>query len=244
MPMSWSRCIPRSPLPGAALGLLLAFSGPAFAGHLVTFRSGATLEIEGFRMEREVVIFSLPGGGEIGCGTGQISRIDPRPLSAQPSAPSAASASPSSVLPPGSPSPSLAPTEKPHVSPFDPEPGVRALIQRIAPLWGVDPGLVEALVRVESNYDPFAVSPKGAMGLMQLMPRTAARFHVTDAFDPLQNLEGGTRYLSELLTRYGEVRLALAAYNAGEEAVDRYQGMPPYRETRQYVGRILERLRP
>jgi len=108
----------------------------------------------------------------------------------------------------------------------------------------VDPGLVEALVRVESNYDPFAVSPKGAMGLMQLMPRTAERFQVTNAFDPRQNLEGGTRYLSELLTRYGEARLALAAYNAGEQAVDRYQGVPPYHETRQYVGRILESLRP
>ena len=241
--MPWFRRIPRSPRLGTVLGLLLAFSGPAVAGHLVTFRSGATLEIEGFRMEREVVIFSLPGGGEIGCGTRQISRIDPRPSPARPTAPSAAPASPSPMPPAGSVS-TLAPVEKTHVSPLDPEPGVRALIRRIAPLWGVDPGLVEALVRVESNYDPFAVSPKGAMGLMQLMPRTAQRFQVTNAFDPLQNLEGGTRYLSELLTRYGEVRLALAAYNAGEEAVDRYQGMPPYHETRQYVGRILEGIRP
>jgi len=233
----------RSSRLGTALGLLLTFSGPAFAGHLVTFKSGATLEIEGFRMEREVVIFSLPGGGEIGCGTGQISRIDPRPLPARPAVPPASPASPASVAPAGTTTDAV-PTGTTHVSPFDPEPGVRALIRRIAPLWGVDPDLVEALVRVESNYDPFAVSPKGAMGLMQLMPRTAERFQVSNAFDPLQNIEGGTRYLSELLTRYGEVRLALAAYNAGEEAVDRYQGVPPYHETRRYVGRILERLHP
>jgi soluble lytic murein transglycosylase-like protein len=111
---------------------------------------------------------------------------------------------------------------------------------RIARRHGVDDKLVLAVIQVESRYDAFAVSPRGAMGLMQLMPKTAARFEVTNAFDPVQNVEGGVRYLKELLERYsGQVRLALAAYNAGEEAVERHSGIPPYRETVDYVRRVM-----
>jgi soluble lytic murein transglycosylase-like protein len=108
--------------------------------------------------------------------------------------------------------------------------------------------LVHSVVKVESGYNPFAVSPKGALGLMQLTPSTARRFGVSDAFNPVQNLHGGARYLRYLLDRYGEnnTGLALAAYNAGEGAVERYGGVPPYPETRNYlvsVGRAFEQAR-
>jgi len=120
---------------------------------------------------------------------------------------------------------------------------LRGLAARIARKHAVDETLIQAVIEVESRYDAFAVSPRGAMGLMQLMPRTAARFDVRNTFDPIQNVDGGVRYLKELLARYGgEVRLALAAYNAGEDAVDRFGGIPPYPETRQYVVRVLRLL--
>jgi soluble lytic murein transglycosylase-like protein len=114
------------------------------------------------------------------------------------------------------------------------------MASHIARRHGVDESLVHAVIQVESRYDAFAVSPRGAMGLMQLMPRTAARFDVDNVFDPVENVDAGVRYLKELLERYsGQQRLALAAYNAGEEAVERYSGIPPYRETIDYVRRVL-----
>jgi soluble lytic murein transglycosylase-like protein len=105
---------------------------------------------------------------------------------------------------------------------------------------GVPPGLVKAVVHVESSFNPKAVSPRGAAGLMQLMPVTARTLGVDDPFNPWQNIDGGTRYLGKLVRRYaGNLELALAAYNAGEEVVARFGGVPPYRETRYYVQRVL-----
>ncbi|MBW8004896.1 MAG: lytic transglycosylase domain-containing protein [candidate division NC10 bacterium] len=119
---------------------------------------------------------------------------------------------------------------------------LRPMIRSASDRYGVDPRLVEAIIAVESAFDPGAVSPKGAMGLMQLMPETADRYAVQNPFDPLQNISGGIRYLRDLLSRFnGNLRLALAAYNAGETAVNMYQGVPPYRETRTYVKRVLRR---
>jgi hypothetical protein len=115
-------------------------------------------------------------------------------------------------------------------------------IREIAARYAVDPALVEAVIRVESAGNPWAVSRKGAQGLMQLMPQTAYALGVRDAFDPRQNIEGGVRHLRYLIDRYpGDLSLALAAYNAGERAVDQYRGIPPYTETRQYVQRVLGR---
>lgn len=121
-------------------------------------------------------------------------------------------------------------------------------ITRIAYRHGIRPSFVRAVIQAESNYNAAAISPKGAVGLMQLMPGTAVKFGVRNRFDPLQNLEGGVRYLRHLMDQYpGQYHLVLAAYNAGESAVERHRGMPPYRETRQFVPRVVryyDRLRP
>jgi len=115
-----------------------------------------------------------------------------------------------------------------------------ALIERHALDRGLDPRLVRAVVQVESGYNPAAVSNKGAMGLMQLMPETAADLDVTSPFEPDENLRGGTEYLSGLLERFGgDATLALAAYNAGPGAVTRYGGVPPYPETVAYVRNVF-----
>jgi len=119
--------------------------------------------------------------------------------------------------------------------------GVEKLVREAAERHQVDPALVRAVIQTESNWNPSAVSRKGALGLMQLIPTTAQRFGVNDAFSPKQNVDAGVKYLKTLLERYnGNLDLALAAYNAGEGAVDRAHGIPSFRETRNYVQRVQE----
>jgi len=116
-------------------------------------------------------------------------------------------------------------------------------VQQVAPEYRLSPALVLAVMATESNFDPAALSPKNAQGLMQLMPDTARRFKVSRLTDPTQNIRGGMAYLRWLLAYFeGDVALALAGYNAGERAVERYRGVPPYAETRAYVRRILGQL--
>jgi len=113
------------------------------------------------------------------------------------------------------------------------------LVEQTASRYKVDPELVRAIIRVESDYDPKAVSSKGAMGLMQLIPATAQRLGVSNPFDPKQNLEGGVKYLKDLLNLFGgDLSLSLAAYNAGEHSVQRFGGIPAIPETRDYVRKV------
>lgn len=117
---------------------------------------------------------------------------------------------------------------------------VLSLVRKLAPEYGVNPRLVMAVIRTESNFNSGAVSPKNAQGLMQLIPDTSQRFNVKKPFDPEQNIRGGMSYLRWLLAYFeGDVALVAAAYNAGEGAVNRYRGIPPYAETRGYVKRIM-----
>ena len=117
---------------------------------------------------------------------------------------------------------------------------VEGWVNQIAPGYGIDPELVMAVIRAESAFNVSAESNKNAQGLMQLIPETAARFGVTNSWDPIQNIKGGTAYLHWLMRHFdGKVDLVLAAYNAGEGAVERYQGIPPYQETQKYVHKIL-----
>jgi soluble lytic murein transglycosylase-like protein len=138
---------------------------------------------------------------------------------------------------------SIEPEDTFEALPAVPEAPYGELVRAAAQKHGVDEKLIRRVIAAESNFNPQAVSRKQALGLMQLLPKTAARYAVANAFDPAANIDAGTRYLKELLDRYrGDVRLALAAYNAGPEMVDRYGGVPPFRETRHYVQQILATL--
>ena len=141
-------------------------------------------------------------------------------------------------------------TNIPHIPPAQPSappPAANAapyrtlgLVHALARQYDIEPRLIQAIITVESNFNPQAVSRVGAQGLMQLMPDTAARYQVSDPFNPHANIEGGIRYLKDLLRLFpGDLQRVLAAYNAGEQAVQQYGGIPPYPETRRYVERVL-----
>ena len=206
----------------AARLTLLAFflvvrpaAAPASA-ELVLLTTGRTMAVTGHLVEGDRVVLYLPNGGEIVCDRSLIVRIVPDP------------APPTPVLAVAAPPPPPMPAR-----PF------AEIIDAVSVRHGVNPALVYAVIEVESAYRPAARSPKGAMGLMQLMPATVKRYAVTDPFDPTANIEAGTRLLRSLLDRY-DVNSALAAYNAGEGPVRKFDGVPPYPETRRYVAKIRE----
>ncbi len=158
--------------------------------------------------------------------------LQPPPEDAAPAAPAQVARAPKATPLPPLPPPPNAP------------PAIVLFVNLVAPEYKLEPQLVLQVMAVESNFDPLARSPKDARGLMQLLPETAARFGVRNLHDPVQNIRGGMKYLRWLLAYFqGDLSLALAAYNAGERAVERYRGVPPYAETRMYVRKIRANLR-
>ncbi|MBP1634296.1 MAG: mltC [Acidobacteria bacterium] len=206
--------IPRRGGPAlVALAALLAAAAPARA-ELVFFTSGRTLSVKAHRVEGDSLVLLLRSGGEVVCSAALVERIGPDEL------------------------PYPEPAEAPAAEPV----AYREVIKAAAAREGVDARLVDAVIRVESGYRPDARSRKGAMGLMQLMPGTVERYAVRDPYDPTDNINAGTRHLKSLLDRF-ELSLALAAYNAGEAAVERFRGIPPYAETQNYVRQVLRLFR-
>jgi soluble lytic murein transglycosylase-like protein len=183
--------------------------------------------VDACRFEGDTAVLTMPGGGEIRVGRGIVEALTPEDVPRlRTGAVSAGVAPPATATTP-------APLSRQ---------AIRALVDEIAAKIGLDPRLAHAVVVTESNYEPRAVSPRGAIGLMQIMPALVREYGVADPFDPRHNLEAGLRHLSGLLRRF-DIRHALAAYNAGEGAVARYGGIPPYRETQNYVRRILAAIR-
>jgi transglycosylase-like protein with SLT domain len=235
--------------------LLFVFMGVARAD-VALLRNGRSLAVTDYRREGDRIRLLMEGGGEIALPNDQVIAIRHEAAPAPPpvtETPGERTDPPVSQSLLSAPQPALLAVPEPRLEsegPMDIAPGavfdraaLRDLAARIARKHQVDEALVLAVIEVESRYDAFAVSPRGAMGLMQLMPQTATRFAVQHVFNPAENVDGGVRYLKELLARYsGQVRLALAAYNAGEDAVDQFRGIPPYRETQQYVVRVLKAL--
>jgi len=175
--------------------------------------NGTTLKVSARRVEGDTVVLVLKEGGEVGLPAAMVRGIVPDEIIEE-IRPAAAS------------------------TPID----LERLAAEAARRHGLDPALVRAVVAVESGFQPQAVSPRGAQGLMQLMPATARELGVADPFDPAANLDGGSRYLRSLVARYdGDLGKALAAYNAGMGAVARHGGVPPYAETRRYVQNVLGR---
>ncbi len=173
--------------------------------------------------------------GDLAAVTQRIAQITGETFTQAP-APVAAASSPSfaSMVSDAMNQPSSAPATVPPAQ-------LESLVGTSASAYGVDPALVKAIIANESDFNPKATSRTGAQGLMQLEPGTAAGLGVTDAYDPAQNISGGTRYIKGLLDRFhGDLRLAVAAYNAGPGAVMKYNGVPPYAETQAYVSNVLD----
>ena len=202
--------------------ILCAGTVPA-AAEIALLTNGQTFKVDGHRVEGELVWLTLRGGGQVALPAGHVRGYVPDEVLEELELAVARTA----------------------VSVTAGAEEIRSLAVDAARRHGLDPDLVVAVAAVESGFRPTAVSPKGAQGVMQLMPGTARDLGVSDPLDPAANVDAGTRYLRDLLARFdGDLSKALAAYNAGPGAVARHQGVPPYRETRDYVKKVLRRYRP
>jgi soluble lytic murein transglycosylase-like protein len=202
---------------GAAAVLLaavaIAITAPSARADYALLRSGARLHVTGYELDGDRVRLSV-AGGHVEIAASELIDVERE-------------------------------DQFPAPPPADVDFGVRyaKLIHAAAQRHGVDEKLVAQVIAAESNFNARAVSKKRALGLMQLIPETAARYAVRNVFDPAQNIDAGTHYLKDLLDRYrGNVKFALAAYNAGPEMVDRYRGVPPFPETQNYVKQITAKL--
>jgi soluble lytic murein transglycosylase-like protein len=212
-------------LTAVAVTLALAASAGEARAEIIFLTSGRTLSVKGHEYKGDAIVLTLRSGAEVTCDRTLVEKIladevpYPEPATAGASATDQQSLEAGGLL-----------QETPYSE----------IISSMAEAHGVDPLLVRALIQVESNYQPRARSRKGAMGLMQIMPATARVYNVRNPFDPKANIEAGIKHLKSLIDRFGGgIELALAAYNAGEGAVNKFNGVPPYRETKSYVSRIL-----
>lgn len=194
---------------------LMCLIGPAAHAEYAVLSSGARLHITGYERMGDTLRLHLDGGN-VDMPAGDVLRIEPEEVFA----PVVAKPAP--------------PLQVPYAD----------LIKTAALKYGLDPQLVASMIKEESNFNPRAISMKNAQGLMQLLPETSIRFAVRNPFDPAQSIEAGVHYMRQLLDQFsGNVKLALAAYNAGPDRVTQFGGIPPYRETRDYVEHVMVRLR-
>jgi len=199
--------------------VLLGLAATPARAELVYFNTGRTMSVKGHHVEGGSVVLELRTGGEISFDAAMVARFAP------------------DEVPYPEPVVDVPQAQAPVDAASGPGP-YSEIIDRVSAEQQVPAKLVRAVIQVESAYNVRARSPKGAMGLMQLMPATARQYAVADPYDPAMNIEAGIKHLKSLLQRL-PVALALAAYNAGEAAVQRFNGIPPYPETRNYVSRIL-----
>jgi hypothetical protein len=196
---------------GMIMLALLVSTARAVKADYAVMRSGVRLHITGYEAVGDRVRLTVEGGS-VEVAASEIVSIEPE-----------------DVFP-----------SRPTVAPL-PDGPYAELIRAAAEKHGVDENLIHRMILVESNFNPKAVSRKSALGLMQLLPETAAQYSVRNAFDPAQNIDGGTHYMKDLLARYhGDLSLALAAYNAGPQMIQRYGGIPPFPETQKYVRRVAK----
>ena len=225
----------------AVLFLLAVFLGASNArAELVFFSTGRVMSVKGHRVDGERVVLLPRDGGEMVCAASLVARIEPDEVPY----PEEVRLEPDAFLDSALDSETVRAVRLPFTGAQGAQPDLQnarydPIIDKASAEQGVDARLVRAVIQVESGYRERAQSPKGAMGLMQLMPDTVKQYAVTNPYDPTSNIEAGIKHLKSLLDRF-PVSLALAAYNAGTAAVERFRGVPPYEETRDYVSRILQ----
>ena len=212
----------------------------------VYFVDGGSLEVVSIDVQGDRATLSLPDGGKLGIPASRVLRVEgPGQVGGRkPTTPDSSSMTAKSTGPAVAAVPSSKPSDEVQAdgAEEDKPQSIEALIRSAAGRYDLDIELLAAVIAVESGFKPEAVSPKGAQGLMQLMPATARELDVTDPFDPRQNIDAGARYLRQLLDQHdGSFVKSLAAYNAGMGRVARYNGVPPYQETIKYIRRVLDK---